>query len=768
MFIIRAINRVKNWTDRSAQRRLLFLVIGFWILSVTVLSLTFFWIGQTQIINETRDRNIQLASIISRDINAQVSGIYSDLRVFSQHLETLNPDLASQGSAILEFRLASPQRYNAVYYFDSNQNLLLSIDDNVQNLLLIKNISDIISRPAKPLSSEINDAFMKVNGHNSYISDVYFTGIDRIPVLYAALPISLSDNSSKILVAEIDLRSIWQRIDLSTVGQTGYTYAVSRTGIIVADPNPADIGKPIPPELNSRLSGQEGFVRYAEPVTEQGMFAAYSPVGGTTGWGIVIVQAESEVNAPVVQAGIVIISVWIILAVVGTFSILWMVRSFTKPIIRLTKTTQEIASTGNLRKTALVQRSDEVGQLSQAFDHMVDRVQATQSELQNAHDKLETRVEERTTELQDANSLLQKEIAQREQVEAALRQSELKYRQLVQTANAIILEIDVEGKITFLNKFAEEFFGLSESSVLGKNIIDTFAPGADSSDQSLNVLVKNVIQHPEQYRHNENENIRWNGEKVWIAWTHQPIYDQEGQLQGILSIGADRTEEKRNEEMIAQQSKEKAAAEERNRLARDLHDAVSQTLFSASLIAEVLPRLWERNQDEARKRLEEIRQLSRGALAEMRTLLLELRPAALVDADMGELLKQLAASITGRARIPVSVEIEGECGQAPEVKVALYRIAQEALNNVAKHSGATQARVGLFCEADKIELIIGDNGKGFDISHTSPSSLGLGIMRERAKGIGAQVTIDSHPGQGTIVTVTWQEKSGTPDAEAGN
>jgi signal transduction histidine kinase len=79
----------------------------------------------------------------------------------------------------------------------------------------------------------------------------------------------------------------------------------------------------------------------------------------------------------------------------------------------------------------------------------------------------------------------------------------------------------------------------------------------------------------------------------------------------------------------------------------------------------------------------------------MRTLLLELRPTALVDAELGALLRQLADSITGRARIPVSVEVIGHCEQAPELKVALYRIAQEALNNVAKHSGATQATVSL-------------------------------------------------------------------------
>jgi signal transduction histidine kinase len=196
---------------------------------------------------------------------------------------------------------------------------------------------------------------------------------------------------------------------------------------------------------------------------------------------------------------------------------------------------------------------------------------------------------------------------------------------------------------------------------------------------------------------------------------------------------------------------ETAAAAERSRLARDLHDAVTQTLFSASLIAEVLPRLWERNPAEGQRRLAEIRELTRGALAEMRTLLLELRPSALVEADLGDLLRQLAESITGRARIPVTVRIEGSCQEAAEIKVALYRIAQEALNNAAKHSEANQIEITLRCASNMVELIVGDDGRGFDVMSIPPDHLGLGIMQERAEAIGATLKIDSVIGRGTEI-----------------
>ncbi len=182
---------------------------------------------------------------------------------------------------------------------------------------------------------------------------------------------------------------------------------------------------------------------------------------------------------------------------------------------------------------------------------------------------------------------------------------------------------------------------------------------------------------------------------------------------------------------------------------------MSQTLFSVSLIAEVLPRIYERNQEHGRQRLEELRQLTRGALAEMRTLLLELRPAALAEANLPDLLKQLGEAVTGRARIPVKVEAEESEEPLPsEVRVALYRIAQEALNNVAKHSGAAQATVRLTCEGTGIRLLIKDDGAGFD-PEARTGRLGLGIMHERADAVGASLDIRSAPGQGTSVSVLW-------------
>jgi PAS domain S-box-containing protein len=203
-----------------------------------------------------------------------------------------------------------------------------------------------------------------------------------------------------------------------------------------------------------------------------------------------------------------------------------------------------------------------------------------------------------------------------------------------------------------------------------------------------------------------------------------------------------------------------AASAERGRLARDLHDAVTQTLFSASLIAEAMPRVWERQPEQGRNGLDELQRLTKGALAEMRTLLVELRPAALTEKPLDVLLRQLTEATTSRTRVPVALAVEGDISLESGLQVALYRIAQEALNNIAKHARASQASVELFCEAGRGTLRVSDDGCGFDVNNVLPDRLGMGVMRERAEGAGATLRVRSQPGDGTQVIVNWQNTGG--------
>ncbi len=204
-----------------------------------------------------------------------------------------------------------------------------------------------------------------------------------------------------------------------------------------------------------------------------------------------------------------------------------------------------------------------------------------------------------------------------------------------------------------------------------------------------------------------------------------------------------------------------AALQERQRLAQNLHDAVNQSLFSAGLIAEVLPRLWERNQDEGRRSLQDLRRLTRGAQADMRLLLAELRPSTLTDAKLGELLLLLGNALAGRTNIPINVTVTGPVALKEQrvlpadVQVALYRLCQEGLNNIAKHAGASRVDIHLHYETGAVELRIQDDGRGFDPEQTLPGHYGLSMMRERATAMGAVLSITSQPGHGTEIVVRW-------------
>ena len=147
-------------------------------------------------------------------------------------------------------------------------------------------------------------------------------------------------------------------------------------------------------------------------------------------------------------------------------------------------------------------------------------------------------------------------ISKRKQAEEALRKSEKKYRELVQNANSVILRVNTEGKITFFNEYGQRFLGFEENEIIGKPVVGTIVPEQDSAGQDLGSMFQQLIQDPERYRNNENENIRKNGERIWVAWANKAICDESGKIVEILSIGNDITERKNATEAL-QESEEK-------------------------------------------------------------------------------------------------------------------------------------------------------------------------------------------------------------------
>jgi len=172
-------------------------------------------------------------------------------------------------------------------------------------------------------------------------------------------------------------------------------------------------------------------------------------------------------------------------------------------------------------------------------------------------------------------------------------------------------------------------------------------------------------------------------------------------------------------------------------------------------IAQAVPRLWARDPARALSEIDQLVRLNRAAAAEMRSLLLELRPDSLLNTDLGILLNHLIDAISGRKNIKGQLVIEGQPELLPpSVHMVFYRIAQESLNNIIKHSRATRFTIDLKREPHHLLLRITDNGQGFDPT-TLSSGLGLDNMRERADTIGAHLEIDSRPGEGTQIVLVW-------------
>jgi signal transduction histidine kinase len=202
----------------------------------------------------------------------------------------------------------------------------------------------------------------------------------------------------------------------------------------------------------------------------------------------------------------------------------------------------------------------------------------------------------------------------------------------------------------------------------------------------------------------------------------------------------------------------KSTAEERQRIARSLHDALTQTLFTATISAEALPRILPRNPERGIEQANLIGRLNRAMMAELQTLLHELRPEMLLRTSLPTLLQQLMDAARGRKNIEGNIVVEGPENEIPtDVRIAFFRVAQECVSNIVDHSEATRYTIHLKIGPPGIQLQIHDDGKGFD-TQAAGAGVGLAIMRERAESVGATLSIQSQPNDGTTVFVIWKNE----------
>lgn len=196
-----------------------------------------------------------------------------------------------------------------------------------------------------------------------------------------------------------------------------------------------------------------------------------------------------------------------------------------------------------------------------------------------------------------------------------------------------------------------------------------------------------------------------------------------------------------------------AVLDERQRLARELHDSISQALFGISLGAQTALAMLERDSERAVEPMRYVLELADAGAAEMRALIFELRPESLQSEGLIRAIEKRASAIRARHRLQVDLQLDDEPETSLEIKEALYRITQEAMHNTVKHAGARTIIVRLICHDGSICLEIIDDGRGFDTAASFPGHLGLRSMPERARALGGVFTIDSSVGGGTRISV---------------
>lgn len=205
--------------------------------------------------------------------------------------------------------------------------------------------------------------------------------------------------------------------------------------------------------------------------------------------------------------------------------------------------------------------------------------------------------------------------------------------------------------------------------------------------------------------------------------------------------------------LLYEQAQELAALQERQRLARELHDSVSQALYGIGLGTHTAREALESDPEQAKESMDYVLSLAEAGLAEMRALIFELRPESLASEGLVAALMRQVVVLRARYGLAVEVELSDEPAISPELKQTLYRVAQEALNNVVKHARASEVVVRIIKREDEIALEVQDNGRGFDPAASYPGHLGLHSMLERVTKPGGTLAIESAPDQGTCIRV---------------
>ena len=479
---------------------------------------------------------------------------------------------------------------------------------------------------------------------------------------------------------------------------------------------------------------------------------------------LVVEQNSSEAFQAVFMNTVINLVIAVIAVLVAVFSALFMTQNIANPIVDLAKTASNI-SRGSLETIADESRDDEVGALARAFNSMT-------SQLRDSINSLELRVKERTRDYQEAND--------------ALTHRALQLETSAQVGREITSILDIDVLLNRVVELIQGAFGYYHVQIfLLEQNTNQLIVGAGSGSENIQFRLI------EMKRRSLNSEAALTGRMQLVEDVRQNpnfLFDDQlietrselvvplrvgGRIIGTLDVHASQTNAFTKEDTLViqslgdqiavaienarlyDQSKDIAVLEERNRLARELHDSVTQSLYSLVLFTEGWKRMLKTDGvDKFEEYLSRTGEIAEQSLKEMRLLILELRPPALEQEGLVGALQKRLDAVEQRVGISARVVMEDFIEFPAPVEEELYRIAQEALNNSLKHAKATKVTVRIFKEEDKVVLEVNDDGVGFEPrSAEGQGGMGLSNMNERAKRAGGSLSIKSELGNGTTVQV---------------
>ena len=328
-----------------------------------------------------------------------------------------------------------------------------------------------------------------------------------------------------------------------------------------------------------------------------------------------------------------------------------------------------------------------------------------------------------------------------------VEESERRYRHLVDNSPDIVWSVDADGAFTFFSDSLESRTGWKPEQLLGRPF--TTLAGEETLAEAIRAW-ELVRQNPDREQRVRLDLPLPDGRlsQAEVAMTGTIV---DGRFAGAHGAVRDISERERLEGDLRSQAAELAASQERAHLARELHDSVTQALFSMGLTLRTLELLLMTNPEAAATKLAELRELQKDALAEMRTLIFELRPSSLESDGLVQALRTHATAVQRRTGLAIVVDAEPIERLPLPAEEALYRIGQEALHNDVKHANASNATIRLGTDGDRVLLSVTDDGVGFAPDEVPRGHLGLIGMRQRVDLVGGELRVESRAGGGTLI-----------------